>query len=111
MIAIKQQASAGGKVGGMLITVAAAEKDKPNTQILTDSITTFKSSLELKNLIDVRTNHHNGKAKDEDHNATDGDLRRLCLRACQQWLKQPKIVIRQSDEDIPAHNYNEENWC
>ncbi|MFQ9597071.1 MAG: glycosyl hydrolase family 8 [Streptococcus sp.] len=48
----------------------------------------------------------NGKAKDEDHNATDGDLyiAYALLKAAQQWPKQAKRLPVSSQSDFRRYS-------
>ena len=109
---------------GMLITVAAAEKGQAQ-QADFDRLYHYylNHRLEGTQLMSWKQTISNGKAKDEDHNATDGDLyiAYALLKAAQQWPKQAKDYQAQAKailEDILAHNYNEEtgvltvgNWA
>ena len=109
---------------GMLITVAAAKKGQAQ-QADFDRLYQYylNHRLEGTQLMSWKQTISNGKAKDEDHNATDGDLyiAYALLKAAQQWPKQAKDYQAQAKailEDILAHNYNEEtgvltvgNWA
>ena len=109
---------------GMLITVAAAKKGQAQ-QADFDRLYQYylNHRLEGTQLMSWKQTIRNGKAKDEDHNATDGDLyiAYALLKAAQQWPKQAKDYQAQAKailEDILAHNYNEEtgvltvgNWA
>ena len=109
---------------GMLITVAAAKKGQAQ-QADFDRLYHYylNHRLEGTQLMSWKQTISNGKAMDEDHNATDGDLyiAYALLKAAQQWPKQAKDYQAQAKailEDILAHNYNEEtgvltvgNWA
>ena len=109
---------------GMLITVAAAKKGQAQ-QADFDRLYHYylNHRLEGTQLMSWKQTISNGKTKDEDHNATDGDLyiAYALLKAAQQWPKQAKDYQAQAKvilEDILAHNYNEEtgvltvgNWA